>query len=113
MKSWIDAINWSAARFSAPPLPRPVSSEVKDKIVFKPILPTNPAKLTLIEQTETIQRLFNDLQRELNETGSRRTERGLSRKRVKEFVTCEQQINNEVRNNFILNEQTVTLIECF
>lgn len=93
---WINAINWAAARFSAPPLPRPVSSDYEDKVVFKPILPSHQSKLSLSDQVSAIERLFNDLQQELNETGSRRTERGLSRKRVKEFVHCEQQINNEV-----------------
>ncbi|VDP47285.1 unnamed protein product, partial [Soboliphyme baturini] len=47
MQSWIDIINFTAACFSSPVLPAPVSSR---QSFHRPLLPSTASKLTMDEQ---------------------------------------------------------------
>lgn len=68
MNSWIDMINWNAARFSSPALEAPCSSTGKFE---KPLLPSTATRMSTRDQISTHQGALNGWEKELNELVSK------------------------------------------
>jgi PH/SEC7 domain-containing protein len=64
MSSWIDILNWNAAKFSAPALEPPCSSSRRFE---RPLLPTSITRLTSRDQLASHQTTLAKFEEELNE----------------------------------------------